>query len=705
MARRRRRGITGANSNPSDFVEKEYIEIVQLYALRIILDLGGHKEFIDSYNDLTKDALSYFLELDEFIMKSSDEYQKSDVLDTLKAKYETLLLNEPQLKQTSLYKNIAKLQRYIPIKEEEIRFIAFFVLVRQFEVLEQAVELLGNELNTKQTMRFAAKILDIEQKRLEKIVSKSVLFRSGFVSFDERDRHSLDRKVDFLNSAIPEKLFNPLKNLFDLFSDTFCKLGKPSLKMDDFTHIEKDLKIMLTYLKKSIKKKQEGVNILLYGKPGTGKTELTKLLAKQLKRKLYEVSYIDEDGESIDGSERLKAYKTAQLFLESNEAILLYDEAEDIFQSSRSFFFLAPLMRQKDKAWINRMLESNKVPTVWITNNIDSIDPAIVRRFDYALELPIPPASKREKILKKYTGEILSDKTLKILAKEENIAPAVVSRASKVVASLDTPKKEEEFIHILNNTLKAQGHKEITQNSSASLPSFYDPALVNTSSDLDQLAKGIERTKNARLCLYGPAGTGKSAFGKYVAEVLGKPFILKRGSDLLSKWVGGTEENIARAFEEARREDAVLVFDEVDSFLQERSNARASWEVTQVNEMLVQMENFDGVFIATTNLMENLDKASLRRFDLKLEFGYLKPGQSWEMFRSYTKELGLQKATKSLELRVKALRHLTPGDFAAVARQSRFRPIGNAEELLRRLQEEIEAKQVANGNTMGFLAS
>ncbi len=703
--RRRRRRASGLNYSPSDFVDKEYIDIVQFYALRIILDLKRDKEFIDSYNSLLKDSLSYFLELNEFIEKDSDEYTKSDVLEVLSEKYELLLKKSPSIRQTPLYKNIAKLQKYIPIKSEEMEFLAFFVLVKQFEVLEQAVELFGDELNTKQALRASAKILDISQNKLEKIVNESVLFRSGFLSFDERSRQSLDRKLDFLNNTIPAKLYNNPKDIFDLFKDAFCKMDTPELEFEDFSHIKKDLKILMKYLKKSIKQNQTGVNILLYGKPGTGKTELSKLLAKRLKREIYEVSYIDEDGEAVDGSQRLKAYKTAQLFLEKNDTLLLYDEAEDIFQSTQGFFLFAPPSRQKDKAWINRMLESNHVPTIWITNNINAIDPAIVRRFDYALELPIPPVSKRKKILKKYTEDILSEKTLQALAKEENIAPAVISRAAKIVGSLDNGDKDEEFIHILNNTLKAQGYKAIATSNSASLPSFYDPAFVNTITDLVQLVKGIEKNPNARLCLYGAPGTGKSAFGKYIAEVLGKPFILKKGSDLLSKWVGGTEANIARAFEEAKHEDAVLVFDEVDSFLQDRANARASWEVTQVNEMLVQMENFDGVFIATTNLMDNLDKASIRRFDLKLEFAYLTSQQALEMFFSYAKELGIKKINTGFENNVKRLKYLTPGDFAAVVRQSRFRPIEDAEDLLQRLEAEIEVKKEKNCNVMGFLAS
>jgi SpoVK/Ycf46/Vps4 family AAA+-type ATPase len=169
-------------------------------------------------------------------------------------------------------------------------------------------------------------------------------------------------------------------------------------------------------------------------------------------------------------------------------------------------------------------------------------------------------------------------------------------------------------------------------------------------------------------------------------------------------WVGGTEKNIADAFLEAKEEEAVLVFDEVDSFLSDRTQANQSWEVTQVNEMLVQMENFEGIFIATTNLMDNLDKASLRRFDLKLEFDYLKAEQSWKMFLSYCKDLKLAKPSASFKRGVESLRYLTPGDFAAVVRQNRFRPICDIKDFITRLEDEIAVKNVSGGNVMGFLA-
>jgi SpoVK/Ycf46/Vps4 family AAA+-type ATPase len=377
----------------------------------------------------------------------------------------------------------------------------------------------------------------------------------------------------------------------------------------------------------------------------------------------------------------------------------MYDEAEDIFDSNDSPFIAS---RQKDKAWINKILETNTIPTIWITNNIRSIDNAIVRRFDLSIELPIPKKSKRVQIIKKHANNLLDTKSIDLFAENENIAPALITRASKVISAISCDEKTEAFKQMLNNTLKAQGYKEIKEKIENSLPTLYDPKLINTTTDLTQLAEGIKQHQNARLCLYGVAGTGKSAFGRYIAQTLDKPCLLKKGSDLISMWVGGTEKNIADAFEEAKEEKAVLIFDEVDSFLADRTQAKRSWEVTQVNEMLVQMENFDGIFIATTNLMENLDSASLRRFDLKLEFGYLKTKQAWQMFNSYCKELKLDKPTCAYKQSIEKLKHLTPGDFAVVVRQNRFRPIKDIKDFISRLEDEIAVKGASGGEVMGF---
>ncbi|WP_300220621.1 ATP-binding protein [uncultured Helicobacter sp.] len=171
-------------------------------------------------------------------------------------------------------------------------------------------------------------------------------------------------------------------------------------------------------------KKLEGVNILLYGGAGTGKTELVKAISKSLKAPLYEVSYSDDDGSYITGTERMGAYRIAQSLLRGRK-LLMYDEAEDILYGDEMHL-------QKGKAWINRSLESNKIPTFWITNKIGKVDEAIIRRFDYVLHLPIPSKQKRKAVLKKYCDDFVSEEVLEELSSNEYASPALIQRASRV---------------------------------------------------------------------------------------------------------------------------------------------------------------------------------------------------------------------------------------------------------------------------------
>ena len=689
-------------NDKTQYAEKELIDKLSLWALRIIFKLGGSKEFLDVNNRFDRDSLAYFLGVGKYVNMDIDAFKRSDVFAILKKEYAKLEKRKCFSTSKILAKNIKQLSSLMDLNTTEEQIVEFCVLASQYDIVRDAISLLGNDLNTTQAKRAIGVILGISSKELDSALKPhSKLLKSSMITINKNNTYSLDDKIEIISDSFADDMLNLGEDISVMIKDAVRPCSKSTLTLQDYEHIIKDLDILVPYLSNAIDSKQEGVNILLYGLPGTGKTELAKTISEVLKTELFEITYADEDDEAIDGRLRLKAYKMAQAILANKNIILMYDEAEDIFESSDSFF--AP-KRQQNKAWLNRILETNAIPTIWITNNINSIDNAMVRRFDYAIEMPIPKKSKREQIIKTYSDNLLDEQSIKILAENENIAPALITRATKVVSSIDVEDKPKAFKQVLNNTLKAQGYEEIKENIEAALPSVYNPQFINTTTNLDNLAQGILEHQNARLCLYGPAGTGKSAYGKYIAQMLDKPLLLKKGSDLISMWVGGTEKNIANAFEEAKEEKAVLVFDEVDSFLADRTQAKQSWEVTQVNEMLVQMENFDGIFIATTNLMDNLDRASLRRFDLKLEFSYLKSQQAWEMFLAYAQELGLRKPSHTLRKTVQSMRFLTPGDFAAVTRQNRFRPIVDAKDLLLRLEDEIAVKQVSDGNIMGFLA-
>ena len=665
------------------YVDSEIYELTTLWTLRAIFDLGGERELLRSgYDDVL-----------EFLGIESKEPKEEDI-QNLKNRLEILEKSQISCELKDLEHNLNLLQANLGLNSTERDILRFVAIMYNYEVISNACSLLG-DLNNIQATKAISKILNLRFGDVQKAFRKDGIFAKTSIIKLENNVHNLKYKIDVINNNFMCDLFVKCESMDEIFESSIKPCSKTNLTTKNYPHIKEDVKILLSFLKNAVSKKQKGVNVLLYGSAGTGKTELTKVIASELNLKLYEVAYDDEYGYATE-DQRLRSYCLAQNVLSAGSNLLMYDEAEDIFNTNNDE------KRQYGKAFINRSLETNELPTIWITNNIFDMDEAVVRRFNLAIEIGIPTEDVRAKIIKKYSENLIDNKLIKKLAKNDFIAPALISNASVVVSNLNTKDKNKAFERVINNTLKAQGYEEIRDyNPRDDLPSSYDPNFVNSDCDLNELMQGIKVSKNARICLYGVPGTGKSAYAKFIAKSLKKPIIIKKGSDLLSMFVGGTEKNIALAFKEAKEKHAVLVFDEVDSFLQDRSMAARSWEITQVNEMLVQMESFDGIFIATTNLIDNLDKACLRRFDLKLEFGYLLPEQARNLFK---KECALLKVKfdEDASNKVSSLGLLAPGDFASVRRQAKFRPIKNGDDFCHRLELEVALKNEKKSVKIGF---
>jgi len=235
----------------------------------------------------------------------------------------------------------------------------------------------------------------------------------------------------------------------------------------------------------------------------------------------------------------------------------------------------------------------------------------------------------------------------------------------------------------------------------------YDLSLVNTESrfEIPKIVEALRRKGFGTLCFYGPPGTGKTALAEHIAAELRRPLMIRQASDLVSKFVGETEQNMARMFEEAEAEQAVLLLDEADSFLRSRRMAERNYEVSEVTEMLQGMERYAGVFICTTNLFQELDEAALRRFTFKIQFKPLTPAQRERMF--VAEALGGDEGALNDEQRkrLRALELLAPGDFAAVKRQvdvlgEAFEP----DEFLAQLEAEHRVKpEVRQRRGIGFV--
>ena len=169
--------------------------------------------------------------------------------------------------------------------------------------------------------------------------------------------------------------------------------------------------------------------------------------------------------------------------------------------------------------------------------------------------------------------------------------------------------------------------------------------------------------------LYGPPGTGKTALARNIAHELDRECFIQRASDLQNCLVGETEKRITRAFRNAESEGAVLVIDEADTFLYSRDMAVRSWEVSFVNEFIVNLEECKCFCICTTNRINEFDQASVRRFSYKIKFDYSGIPQVLALYNSLLKSLCSTELPSELMSELKTFTRLTPGDFHAVRSQ------------------------------------
>ncbi len=692
-----------------------------------------------------------------------DEYAKDkpkDLIAVLAATGDWLTLSLKK-QSTLVEKNIDALAGLLMLNKAERALLLYGTLARyQRDLRSILVEFKVN--NAPEAYAAIAEVAGVNAAEVgEALRAGSRLERIGLVE-NLISEHNITDLADLMkvSEKLPPVLMRQYRDQSELMAVFTRPSTKSSLTTDDFSFVADDTQVLCALLSNAVARKEAGVNVLLYGPPGTGKTELAKVVAQSCGLELFEVEYADRDGNSLSGRDRYRSLQIAQVFLKgSAQAALLFDEVEDVFPpiSSEAAQLLARAEQVaapsngsvNGKAWVNQILESNTVPTIWVTNRIEQIDPAFRRRFAYHLELKSPPPGAREGLVRKTLhGVQVSDEFVARLTARKGLTPAQIRTAvrfaglvSPVTADAEsaasTPEIEalategkaldgklpdgkiqpgkaiapvnsvESLIERqLKNADHALGNKAADSRARRMVTS-YDLAMLNveTRYEIPRVVQALKARGHGTLCFYGAPGTGKTALGEHIATALDKPLIIKQASDLMSKFVGETEQNMAAMFKEAEAEKAVLLLDEADSFLQDRRGAQRTYEVTEVNEMLQGMERYNGIFVCTTNLLDKLDQAALRRFTFKIKFKPLSTEQRERMFVVEALAGDTTQVTSEIRTRLHLMDQLCPGDFAAVKRQCDILDASfSASEFLEQLEAEHRIKpEVRENRGIGFL--
>jgi transitional endoplasmic reticulum ATPase len=604
--------------------------------------------------------------------------------------------------KSTIEKNVDSLSRIFNLNEADKALLIFLFIVACHGASQDMfdAELRCTEFEGR---KYLLNILNLSNSELLQILEK--LRQLGLIEILSDGEINLeDDIVTFIQNA-QGKLFTKY---------FFQKIPKKRLPLSNHFQLQDQIQYVLHLLQC---KHHTPKHILLYGAPGTGKTSFAYGIASKVGLPAYEV--IDE--ENNESRMRRRALMAClRMNSVGRQCLIIVDEADNMLNTQGSWFFRG---ETQDKGWLNRIMEEPDANVIWITNSTAAIEESVLRRFAFSINFK--PFNQRQRIQlwenalrNNKLKSCMPHKQIEKLAKKYRASAGTIDLAIQM-ARETCGQSRNSFIKSVEMALEAaltlQNNGVSISESKSIKVEGYSANGLNVDCDLEDLLSRLKMfdqhlkahstaPSNCNLLFHGPPGTGKSALAYHLADHLDREIICKRMSDLQSKWVGQAEKNIAQAFQEAEREEAILIIDEADSILFSRDRADRSWEISFTNEFLTRMEYFQGILICTTNRINDLDEASIRRFNFKIRFDYLDADGNIIFYKKFLAGLIPSPLNNPTLCALRQMKNLAPGDFKNVQVQFRFRNAVNLKHqvLVNALAEESRIKNQNRTRKIGF---
>jgi len=390
-------------------------------------------------------------------------------------------------------------------------------------------------------------------------------------------------------------------------------------------------------------------NYLFSGPPGTGKTLAGRVLSAELELPFYDItSFIKGQSPHIN-----QVFDELRMIAESNgKGVLAFiDEVEGLSNSDN---IVDPLQYQALTQVLSQLdgVKNNQgVFVVGTTNRPNDLDEAVRSRFSEEIEFLPPDKNGRYEILKIHANgkgghkfEVSTENLMKLAEKSYGY----VGRDLKQVLNRAFVRAKRDNRTTVSSDDLEYGLKKTKPGAIRDMP-FVEPKIklddVIGYEDNKMLLQSIfERCNESVMLLYGPKGTGKTWMAEALAGEFGYNFILLKGSELESKWVGESKDNIERVIRKAKQlSPCVLCFDEISSFVERRGVLSHKDSQTGYLQSVLSRPPEGVYIIGTDNNPDFLKGPFIDRFVHKLFFGLPTREEQLLLWSLYASEVDAEK--------------------------------------------------------------